>query len=151
MQRFVTRSHGTKNIHTMGNYVETKGKDKRSKRLNALGILLYINTKTHGETQKTRRKDGWNAGSEHMSDSPGRRTTERRGGKQLGKERARKLEGACSWRKKQKAACDYLGEEHMQQLGEVEQDPPSLLFLSVDRSGAEREWLMWREHRGKRQ
>jgi hypothetical protein len=42
----------------MGNYVETKGKDKRSKRLNALGLLLYINTKTHGETQKTRRKDG---------------------------------------------------------------------------------------------
>jgi len=71
-----------------------------------------------------------------MSASPGRRTTERRGGKQPEKERARKLEGVCSWRKKQKAACDHLGEEHMQ-LGEVEQDPPSLLFLSVDRSGAE--------------
>lgn len=56
-----TGKHGAKNIHTMDGKlrtVKTKGEDKRSERLNALGILLYINTKTHGETQNTTGKDG---------------------------------------------------------------------------------------------
>jgi hypothetical protein len=68
-----------------------------------------------------------------MSDSPGRRTTERRGGKQQ-KKRARKLEGACSWRKKQKAACDHLGEAETKLAARGSRAGPSLPFSGSERS-----------------
>ena len=137
----------------MRNYVDTKGKDKRSKRLNALGLPLYMNTKTHGETQKTRRNDGWNAGmkiqtQEHgMSDSPGRRTTERRGEESNWKKRARKLEGASRGGRSRRPLVITLGRRRWSlQLGEVEQNLPPCSFFHSGWSGAEQnDWCGERE------
>jgi hypothetical protein len=50
------------------------------------------------------------------------------------KKRARKLEGACSWRKKQKAACDHLGEAETKLAARGSRAGPSLPFSGSERS-----------------
>lgn len=117
-------------------------KNRWSKRLNALGLLLYINTKTHGETQKTTRKYVWkNAGikiqtQERTTDSPGRRTTERRGRKAT----ERRGQGRKASRGGRSPLVITFGQAEMKLAARGSRAGPSLLLpvLSVDRS---RTWV----------
>lgn len=133
-------SHGTKNIDTKRNYVETKGKDKRSKRLDAFGLLLYVITpkqmeKHRNQDSGTTQKNTWLIlqGEERQS----------RGEESNWKKRARNGREHLVEEEPKKDALITLGRRRWSsKLGEVEQDPPSLFFQWM---GAECEWLMWRD------